>query len=817
MKPDQAVCPHCGFDERTQNEVNQLPIGTVLENRYVIGKVLGQGGFGITYMALDSVLDMRVAIKEYYPQGIVTRDYRSKLDVTCQNTKDRAAFAATRDRFYQEAKTLAKFSNIPQVVHVINFFLSNNTAYIVMEYVEGMDLKHYIRSKGRPLSVQETLILLLPVMQAMDRVHRENIIHRDISPDNIMVLPDGSVKLLDFGAVREVEDPNAEEELEESTAAIRKEGFAPIEQYHSRGSLGPWTDVYAMCGTIYYCLTGKVPLSSVLRMVEGKDLNWTSIPGLSQGQIRALTEGMALRAKDRLSSMEALWKGLRDSGGSSGNDSGKKPPYQKPEDMPKTEPAPQAPRVHRPQPRYETPEDMPRTEPTPQGPAASATRNRRYETPEDMPVTNPALKPSDTQEKSTDIKKPGAGSSSPKLGKKWLLIGLAAAVICAWIWAGSTSSGNSDKTQLSGSGRSQCDHEWIAATCTEAMKCAECGETKGEPLGHKWTQVTCGETASCVRCGITSVREHEWREPDERGVQFCAYCTYVYVNYEGDMFHDPNVFIGPRCQTILRSVDGKTTISLDPPIAAHTFDNGVCTVCGFAGASATEAVYGSSAEPPTEEECEHTWYDGQCADCGMLKLCNDLGHEWEADCGGHQPCSRCGLEHTEHTFVDAVCTGCGVTAACSKTSSGNHFFVPRLDMSVGKVGKTYSVCSYCGNIRQTLYNSENCDHKWGNPDQRGIQKCTQCPTKIRTVEQDGHTYVGEACDASLNCTKCEKLIIMGEAIEHEFDGAKCVVCGFEKECPDSPSGLHVYEKIQPQLGPSYKQCKYCGDSKYGTF
>ena len=310
MKENSPVCEHCGYNENIPNYPHQLPIGTMLKSRYTVGKVLGQGGFGITYIGWDNALEAPIAIKEYYPNSFVTRESAFSLEVHCAGEGAEELFRHNRERFLKEAKILAKLQNVPGIVRVQNLFAENNTAYIVMEYVEGIDLKHYIRMQNRCLTVQEVLSVMRPVIYALSRVHEAELVHRDISPDNIMILPDGSAKLLDFGAAREVENAEVDKELPQSTEAILKHGFAPMEQYRRRGSLGPWTDVYALCATMYYCLTGKVPNSAPERIMGDDNVNWHRIPGLNEQQIAALEKGLALMPENRLRTMEQLYRGL---------------------------------------------------------------------------------------------------------------------------------------------------------------------------------------------------------------------------------------------------------------------------------------------------------------------------------------------------------------------------------------------------------------------------------------------------------------------------------------------------------------------------
>ena len=308
LKISTPFCEHCGHDERNRNAPHQLPAGTVLREQYLVGKVLGQGGFGITYLGWDLYLDIPVAIKEYYPNGMVMRETTQTFSVANCLDDDGDRFRNNRDRFMREAKMLARFAYVPEIVQIKNFFLANNTAYIVMEYVQGITMKEYVRRRGGHLSVQETFAILQPIMVGLSKLHRAGLVHRDISPDNIMMLPGGGAKLLDFGAVRDVGAARRNQELSQSTDAILKQGYAPIEQYQQKGDLGPWSDVYALCATIYYCLTGTVPPDSPARMLDEEKLVFDHRIGLDRRQTRALSKGMAVRAADRPRNMEELYQ-----------------------------------------------------------------------------------------------------------------------------------------------------------------------------------------------------------------------------------------------------------------------------------------------------------------------------------------------------------------------------------------------------------------------------------------------------------------------------------------------------------------------------
>lgn len=308
-KPAGEVCPRCGCDDTTQNAPHQLQIGTVLKEQYQIGRVLGQGGFGITYHGWDLYLDIPVAIKEYYPNGMVMREAPMTMAVSDISGGDGSRFERSRERFMREAKMLARFSQVPEIVQVRNFFKANNTAYIVMEYVEGITLKEYVRNHGGKLSPEETFSLMGPIIQTMAKVHKTGIVHRDISADNIMMVP-GGAKLLDFGAVRIVADAELGQELSKSTEAILKPGYAPMEQYQKKGALGPWTDVYAMCATIYFCLTGQVPPDSPSLLMGIESLDVDGLAELEPRKREALLHGLELIADKRTGSMEQLYEEL---------------------------------------------------------------------------------------------------------------------------------------------------------------------------------------------------------------------------------------------------------------------------------------------------------------------------------------------------------------------------------------------------------------------------------------------------------------------------------------------------------------------------
>ena len=258
-KEPGTVCPYCGFNENSERAYLAVPIGTILDGRYLIGKVLGVGGFGITYLGYDLTLDYKVAVKEYMPSGFATRA-EDKYTLTVTSSSQQQAYDEGLDKFLSEARTLAKFHDTTNIVSVQDFFKENNTAYFVMEYVDGESLKDYLDRNGGRISYADASKILIPIMRALSKVHAQGLIHRDISPDNISITSSGQPKLLDFGAARSTYAEN------KSVSVILKHGLAPIEQYSNHGNMGPWTDVYAMGATMYRSITGILPPESIERI-----------------------------------------------------------------------------------------------------------------------------------------------------------------------------------------------------------------------------------------------------------------------------------------------------------------------------------------------------------------------------------------------------------------------------------------------------------------------------------------------------------------------------------------------------------------------
>lgn len=258
----EEICRHCGYQKGTDvKEAYYLLPGKIVGEKYLIGRVLGYGGFGVTYIGWDTTLNRKVAVKEYLPSDFATRSYGTEL-LTVFSGEATVQFEAGLNSFISEAKRLAKFNRIPEIVDIYDCFMENGTGYIIMEFLEGVTVKELLKEQER-IPVEEARRIAMAVLRGLSEVHKEGIIHRDIAPDNIFINQKGEVKLLDFGAAR-----YATAVQSRSLSVVLKPGYAPEEQYRSRGEQGPWTDVYAMGATFYRMITGIRPDEAIERMVE---------------------------------------------------------------------------------------------------------------------------------------------------------------------------------------------------------------------------------------------------------------------------------------------------------------------------------------------------------------------------------------------------------------------------------------------------------------------------------------------------------------------------------------------------------------------
>ena len=304
MEPtDSYPCPRCGYTPGGKGAEWALQPGSILNGKYMVGRILGQGGFGITYIGWDIALEKKVAIKEYYPSGQVSRT--PGASTLSWYTSESAALARQTglEMFLKEARKMSKVDDVFGIVRVRDLFQENQTAYIVMDYVEGETLKARLQKTG-PMAWDQAMEIFRPAIRAMEQVHKAGLIHRDLSPDNLMLTPDGQVKILDLGAAKDLSINSGA-----SSMQVAKSGFSPFEQYSQRGGSGPWTDVYAMAATVYYTLTGVLPPAAIDR-VEEDTMDWSLVSTLPGRAREALRAAMAVSAKKRTQSMEELERGL---------------------------------------------------------------------------------------------------------------------------------------------------------------------------------------------------------------------------------------------------------------------------------------------------------------------------------------------------------------------------------------------------------------------------------------------------------------------------------------------------------------------------
>ena len=262
LSENQRVCPYCGYVLGTEPEepIHLVP-GTILSERYIIGKVIGYGGFGVTYIGWDTQLEQKVAIKEYLPSEFSTRSPGQSY-VSIFSGLKKEQFHDGLNRFVDEANKLSKFNKEDGIVRIFDCIAENDTAYIIMEYLQGETLSERLK-RDKTIPEKEAIDILMPVMRSLEVVHKEGIIHRDIAPDNIFLCSDGKVKLIDFGAARFATTSHSR-----SLTVIIKPGYSAEEQYRSRSDQGPYTDVYALAATLYKMITGQSPIDALERRAK---------------------------------------------------------------------------------------------------------------------------------------------------------------------------------------------------------------------------------------------------------------------------------------------------------------------------------------------------------------------------------------------------------------------------------------------------------------------------------------------------------------------------------------------------------------------
>ena len=330
ISESDACCPSCGKSAADYVPSHyHLPPGTILRDRYLLGSVLGEGGNGITYNGYDLVLEIRVAVKEYFPVACCTRNVSVTLSVIAFSGVQARYYEQGKEKYLREARILAKMEKQQVIVGVRDYFEENNTAYIVMEYIEGDTFTDIVESGRGPIPQEELFLLVKPLFGALEALHRNGLLHLDICPDNLMlertnlpekVYPDNSyekstdnssdtryetIRLLDFGCARYTFS------LKDTLTISLRHGYAPIEQYQQGGGQGPWTDVYALCATLYYCLTGVTPPVSTNRITE-ENLLLPSHLGITLPKNRenALLKGLRIRPHQRFRNMKELMEAL---------------------------------------------------------------------------------------------------------------------------------------------------------------------------------------------------------------------------------------------------------------------------------------------------------------------------------------------------------------------------------------------------------------------------------------------------------------------------------------------------------------------------
>lgn len=298
------VCPVCGKkDEDIHYSRRYLPWRYMLNNRYMVGRSIGKGGFANTYIAYDKVLRTRVAIKEFYPKDDVERDYYG-ISVVPVSEESAAYFSEQVAKFVDEAGRLARFRSETGVVTVHDIFYENNTSYIVMDYIDGLTLHAYIKSIDKPMTFDQVMNLMTPMLKTLSRMHESGMVHRDISPDNIMLTKNPTrIYLIDFGSAREASPVEGRRTMSVSY----KDSYSPPEQYDQEVKQGPWSDVYAICATIYRCITLKMPQGSVVRAIED-ELKRPSELGavITPHQEEVLMKGLAIKPQNRIQSVKEL-------------------------------------------------------------------------------------------------------------------------------------------------------------------------------------------------------------------------------------------------------------------------------------------------------------------------------------------------------------------------------------------------------------------------------------------------------------------------------------------------------------------------------
>lgn len=280
-----------------------LKESTIIHNRYEIQKMIGNGGFGITYIALDLELKQRVVIKEYFPWTLADRNVEAEeyRPVVIEDKRAVKLYQKGKKDFIAEARRMSELFDVQAIVKILDYFEENDTAYLVMEYIQGITLEEYLECREVPMDFAQAWTRIKPIVEALEQVHKKGLIHRDINPSNLIVTEDGSLRLIDFGAARRYLDN------EKTMTILVKRGYAPPEQYAKKEKQGPWTDVYAVCATLYEMVTGVRPEPSIHRMVKD-ELYLPSSYGvvITPEEEQALAKGLEPDSKKRIRNMREL-------------------------------------------------------------------------------------------------------------------------------------------------------------------------------------------------------------------------------------------------------------------------------------------------------------------------------------------------------------------------------------------------------------------------------------------------------------------------------------------------------------------------------
>ena len=350
---ESGCCSTCGRDPAAYvPSSHHLSPGTLLRDRYLLGCVLGEGGYGITYIGYDSLLQNRVAVKEYFPVELCTRDTIGGNSVNILSGIPAKNYARGMHKYLTEARLLAKMEKQRVIVNVRDYFEDNRTAYIVMEYIEGITFTELVHNYGGRIPEQELFPIVEPLFGALCSLHQYGLIHRDMCPDNLMLEKNadssdyriqcssicgisassslnekgecagrqtagctgeqkkdkpiqGRIRLLDFGSAR------SSDSLKDTLTITLRHGFAPIEQYQQGGGQGPWTDVYALCATLYFCLTGITPVVATNRIIEDALVPPSQLGvEISPARENALMRGLRVQPHRRCRSIRDLWSAL---------------------------------------------------------------------------------------------------------------------------------------------------------------------------------------------------------------------------------------------------------------------------------------------------------------------------------------------------------------------------------------------------------------------------------------------------------------------------------------------------------------------------